>query len=185
MEQMQEHVKAILELVGEDPSREGLLKTPHRVAKMFEELLEGYSQDIVQIINGALFENESETHEMIIIDSISFNSMCEHHMLPFTGKVHVAYIPQDKIIGLSKIPRIVDVFSRRLQVQERLTNQIADCLIEILEPLGVIVVVEGNHSCASLRGVKKEGVMMRTVASRGSFLTDTNVKNEFYALIKQ
>jgi len=179
---IEEAVRLILLNVGEDPQRDGLLRTPHRVAKMYDELLEGYRQDVATIINNALFEVEYGEGEMIVVTNIDYTSMCEHHMLPFTGKAHVAYIPRDKVVGLSKIPRIVDMFARRLQVQERLTNEVADALQEHLDPLGVIVVVEGQHSCAALRGVKKHGVNMVTTAKRGQFRTDPTLVQEFYRL---
>jgi GTP cyclohydrolase I len=180
--EIEEAVRLILLNVGEDPQRDGLLRTPHRVAKMYDELLEGYRQDVATIINNALFEVEYGEGEMIVVANIDYTSMCEHHMLPFTGKAHVAYIPRDKVVGLSKIPRIVDMFARRLQVQERLTNEVADALQEHLDPLGVIVVVEGQHSCAALRGVKKHGVNMVTTAKRGQFRTDPALVQEFYRL---
>ncbi len=175
-------VRLILLNVGEDPSRDGLVRTPHRVAKMYGELLEGYSQDVETIINGAMFEVEYGEGEMVVVASIDYASMCEHHMLPFTGKVHVAYIPRAKVVGLSKIPRIVDMYARRLQVQERMTNEIADALDEHLDPVGVMVVVEGQHSCAALRGVKKHGVNMVTTAKRGEFRTNLALRDEFYRL---
>ncbi len=175
-------VRLILLNVGEDPNRDGLMKTPQRVARMYDELLEGYQQDVEAIINGAMFDVEYGEGEMVIVADIEYTSMCEHHMLPFTGKAHVAYIPRKKIVGLSKIPRIVDMFSRRLQVQERLTNEIADALQSALDPVGVIVVIEGQHSCASLRGVKKHGVNMVTTAKRGEFRTNRDLRDEFYRL---
>ncbi|MEB2289235.1 MAG: GTP cyclohydrolase I FolE [Anaerolineae bacterium] len=180
--EIEEAVRLILLNVGEDPQREGLLRTPHRVAKMYDELLEGYHQDVATLINNAMFEVEYGAGEMIVVANIDYTSMCEHHMLPFTGKAHVAYIPRDKVVGLSKIPRIVDMFARRLQMQERLTNEIADALQEHLDPLGVIVVVEGQHSCAALRGVKKHGLDMITTAKRGQFRTDPALVQEFYRL---
>ena len=180
--EIEEAVRLILLNVGEDPQRDGLLRTPHRVAKMYDELLEGYRQDVATIINNAMFDVEYGEGEMIVVANIDYTSMCEHHMLPFTGKAHVAYIPRDKVVGLSKIPRIVDMFARRLQVQERLTNEVADALHEHLDPLGVIVVVEGQHSCAALRGVKKHGVNMITTAKRGDFRTNPALVQEFYRL---
>jgi GTP cyclohydrolase I len=179
---IEDAVRLILLNVGEDPDRDGLLRTPHRVAKMYDELLEGYRQDPETIINNAMFEVEYGEGEMIVVANIDYVSMCEHHMLPFVGKAHVAYIPRDKVVGLSKIPRIVDMFARRLQVQERLTNQIADTLETYLDPLGVMVVVEGQHSCAALRGVKKHGVNMVTTAKRGEFRTNPALVDEFYRL---
>src|SRR5205809_750794 len=150
--EMQQLVQRQLELVGEDPKRDGLLKTPHRVAKSFEFLTRGYDQDPDEILNDALFDAKSD--EMVIVKDIDFYSLCEHHMLPFFGKCHIAYIPSNKVIGLSKIPRIVDVFSRRLQVQERLTNEIADTISEKIAPLGVAVVMEATHLCMSMRAVE-------------------------------
>jgi GTP cyclohydrolase I len=179
---IEDAVKLILLNVGENPDRDGLQRTPHRVAKMYAEMLEGYTQDVETIINGALFEVEYGEGEMIVVADIDYSSMCEHHMLPFTGKAHIAYIPRDKIVGLSKIPRIVDMFARRLQVQERLTNEVADALNDTLDPLGVMVVFEGHHSCAALRGVKKHGVNMVTTARRGAFRTDAALRDEFYRL---
>jgi len=170
-------VREILVNVGEDPEREGLLRTPHRVAKMWGEVLEGYDIDPVALVNGALFDVAYD--EMVVVKEIEFFSMCEHHMLPFFGRAHVAYIPGDKVIGLSKIPRIVDMFARRLQVQERMTQEIADMLEEVLDPRGVAVVVEGSHMCGMMRGVEKEHTRMVTTAMRGDFKTDRAVRNEF------
>jgi GTP cyclohydrolase I len=180
---IQEAVHEILCAVGEDPERDGLLRTPHRVAKMYGELLEGYTQDLETVVNGAMFDVEYGEGEMVVVANIEYGSMCEHHMLPFTGKAHVAYIPRDKVIGLSKIPRIVDMFARRLQVQERLTNEVADALVQVLDPVGVMIVVEGQHSCASLRGVEKHGLNMVTTAQRGEFRTNSGLREEFYRLI--
>jgi len=172
-------VRKILEALGEDPNREGLLDTPMRVARAYEELLEGYSQDLVELVNGALFDVEYESDEMIVVEDIPYDSMCEHHMLPFTGKAHVAYIPDGKIIGLSKIPRIVEMYARRLQVQERLTTQIKNSVEEVLTPKGVIVMVEGEHECAALRGIKKKNMTMRTVSSSGIFSESGDRRREF------
>ncbi len=176
-------VRQILANVGEDPDRDGLKQTPNRVARMYSELLQGYHQDVKTVINGAMFDVEYGEDEMVVVGDIPYNSMCEHHMLPFVGKVHVGYIPGDKVVGLSKIPRIVDMFARRLQVQERLTNEIADALVQAINPKGVMVVVEGQHSCASLRGVKKHGINMTTTARRGEFRSDLKTRDEFYRLI--
>ncbi|MFQ5408346.1 MAG: GTP cyclohydrolase I FolE [Anaerolineales bacterium] len=176
-------VYEILANVGEDPAREGLQRTPHRVAKMYRELLEGYSQNVHAIINNALFDVGYDEGELVVVSDIEYSSMCEHHMLPFTGKAHVGYIPRDKVVGLSKIPRIVDMFARRLQVQERMTDEIAEALQEAIDPLGVMVVVSGQHSCASLRGVKKHGVNMVTTAKRGAFRRDRDLRDEFYRLL--
>ncbi|GAB4482436.1 MAG: GTP cyclohydrolase I FolE [Anaerolineae bacterium] len=180
---IEEAVRDILINIGEDPDRDGLLKTPHRVAKAYFELLEGYTQSAEQIINGAMFDVEYGEREMVVVANIEYTSMCEHHMLPFTGKAHVAYIPRDRVVGLSKIPRLVDMFAKRLQVQERLTNEIANALVEYLDPLGVMVMVEGQHSCAALRGVKKHGVNMVTTAKRGLFSEDRELRDEFYRMI--
>ena len=176
-------VERLLALLGEDPGRDGLRKTPHRVAKMYREVLAGYGQDIDTILNGALFDVAYGEGEMIVVAGIDFQSMCEHHLLPFTGRAHVAYEPRDRVVGLSKIPRLVDMFARRLQIQERLTNEIADSLVTALDPVGAMVVLEGEHSCASLRGVKKHGVNMVTTARRGSFAADPALRDEFYRLI--
>ena len=176
-------VRDILCAIGEDPERDGLVRTPYRVAKMYDELLEGYSQDLGTIVNGAMFDVEYGEGEMVVVANIEYSSMCEHHMLPFTGNAHIAYIPRDKVIGLSKIPRIVDMFARRLQVQERLTNEIGDALVQVLDPVGVMVVIEGHHSCASLRGVEKHGMNMVTTAQRGAFRTDPGLREEFYRLV--
>lgn len=178
-------IREILLQLGEDPDREGLQRTPHRVAKMYAELLKGCTQNLEEIVNGALFEANYGEGEMVVVADLEYNSMCEHHMLPFIGKAHVAYIPRDRVIGLSKIPRIVDVFAHRLQIQERMTNEIADAIHEALDPSGVMVVVEGEHSCARLRGVKKHGVNMVTTAQRGLFSEDRALRDEFYRLIGQ
>jgi GTP cyclohydrolase I len=174
---IEEAVHTILTSVGEDPDREGLLRTPHRVAKMYDELLAGYHVDPVKLVNEALFDVDYD--EMIIVKDIEFFSLCEHHMLPFYGRAHVAYIPRSKVIGLSKIPRIVEMFARRLQVQERMTRQIADMIEEVLDPLGVAVVVEGAHMCSMMRGVKKEHPRMVTSAMLGSFKENAMTRNEF------
>ncbi len=169
----------ILEAVGEDPNREGLLKTPGRVARMYDELLSGYRTDPAKLINGALFDVEYS--DMVIVRDIEFASLCEHHMLPFLGHVHVAYIPREKVIGLSKIPRIVDMFARRLQVQERMTRQIADFINEVLDPMGVAVVAEGVHMCSMMRGVKKADSSMTTSAMLGVFRENSVTRSEFLA----
>lgn len=167
----------ILDAVGEDPTREGLLRTPKRVARMYDELLSGYRTDPARLINGALFDVEYS--DMVIVRDIEFSSLCEHHMLPFIGRVHVAYIPRKKVIGLSKIPRIVDMFARRLQVQERMTRQIADFINEVLDPLGVAVVAEGVHMCSLMRGVKKAEASMTTSAMLGEFRENSTTRAEF------
>ncbi len=176
---IQQAVQNILTEIGEDPQRDGLRRTPERVARMYNELMMGYSMDIETIINGALFDVEYE--DMVLVRDIEFYSLCEHHMLPFFGKAHVAYIPNGKVLGLSKIPRIVDLFARRLQVQERITTQIADVLEKLLHPKGIAVVLEGAHMCAMMRGVKKSEVVMTTSAMRGIFKMDHNLRQDFYA----
>src|ERR1044071_6073101 len=172
--------KAVIEVikaVGEDPGREGLRNTPDRVSRMYAELLSGYSMDPQKIINGALFHINYD--EMVLVRDIEFYSLCEHHMLPFLGRVHVAYLPAGKVIGLSKIPRVVDMYARRLQVQERMTRQIADFLQQTLEPQGVAVVVEAMHLCSMMRGVKKHDARMTTSAMHGAFRASLATRNEF------
>ena len=172
--------KSIVELiraVGEDPEREGLKRTPERVARMYAELLSGYDADAEKFINGALFNISYD--EMVIVRDIEFYSLCEHHMLPFIGRAHVAYIPAGKVIGLSKIPRVVDMYARRLQVQERMTRQIADFLSEQLKPQGVAVVVEAMHMCSMMRGVKKHDARMTTSAMHGAFRANLATRQEF------
>src|SRR5215207_4974950 len=164
-DEIEQSVRVILENIGEDPEREGLLRTPGRVAKMYAELTAGYHIDPQALINDAVFSVNYD--EMVMVKDIDFSSLCEHHLLPFMGRVHVAYIPQGKVIGLSKIPRIVEMFARRLQVQERMTVQIADFVDEALHPLGVAVVAEGVHMCSVMRGVKKANAKMITSAMRG------------------
>jgi GTP cyclohydrolase I len=176
-QQIEEAVRTILENIGEDPAREGLLKTPSRVAKMYAELTAGYHVDPQALINDAVFSVDYD--EMVMVKDIEFSSLCEHHMLPFMGRVHVAYIPNGKVIGLSKIPRIVEMFARRLQVQERLTVQIADFIDAALHPLGVAVVAEGVHLCSVMRGVKKANAKMITSAMRGVFRSDSKTRAEF------
>ena len=170
-------VRSTLKSIGEDPDREGLQRTPDRVARMYEELTAGYHTDPVKMINDALFDVEYS--EMVVVKDIDFYSLCEHHMLPFYGRAHVAYIPKNKVIGLSKIPRIVEMFARRLQVQERMTQQIADFIQEILHPSGVAVVVEGVHMCSMMRGVKKANSSMVTSAVLGAFRADSKTRSEF------
>ncbi len=175
--EIEEAVRRILVNVGEDPEREGLLRTPDRIARMYDEVLAGYHVDPIALVNDALFDVEYD--EMIVVKDIEFFSMCEHHMLPFFGKAHVAYIPADKVIGLSKIPRIVEMYARRLQVQERMTRQIAELIEEVLEPQGVGVVVEGAHMCSMMRGVRKENARMVTSAMLGNFKKSEKTRNEF------
>lgn len=176
------HIKEILALLGEDPEREGLVKTPERVAKSLQYLTKGYDEDGVQIIQSAIFDEQYQ--QMVLIRDIDLYSTCEHHMLPFIGKCHVAYIPNGKITGLSKIARVVETYARRLQVQERLTVQIRDCIQEALQPLGVAVVIEASHSCMVLRGVEKANALTTTSAFSGIFLSDARTRNEFLNLIK-
>jgi len=174
---LHESVRNILEGVGEDPFREGLLDTPKRVTKMFSELLVGYEQDATELLNGALFDIEHS--EMVVVSDIEFQSLCEHHMLPFLGVAHVAYVPHRKIVGLSKIPRIVEMYSRRLQVQERMTRQIAEAISTLIEPLGVGVITSASHMCSAIRGVKKPASKMTTSSMLGVFKSDPAVKADF------
>ncbi len=174
-------VTDILTAIGEDVNREGLLKTPSRVARMYEELTAGYHVDPERLVNGAIFEVHYD--EMVIVTDIDYYSLCEHHLLPFMGKAHVAYIPNGKVIGLSKIPRIVEMFARRLQLQERMTQQIAEFLNDTLHPQGVAVVAEGVHMCAAMRGVKKANARMVTSAMIGTFKTNQPTRQEFFELI--
>jgi len=178
--ELQEIVERMLGLLGENPAREGLVRTPRRVAKALQTLTSGYSMSVERIVNNAIFAEKYD--EIVSIKNISFFSMCEHHMLPFYGIANVAYIPDGKVIGLSKIPRIVDMFSRRLQLQERLTNQIAYCLNEILEPRGVAVVMEGFHLCMMMRGVEKQSCTTVTSCMLGDFRSNVQTRNEFISL---
>ncbi|MEI6669362.1 MAG: GTP cyclohydrolase I FolE [Acidobacteriota bacterium] len=180
---METLIRQLLEHLGEDPDREGLLDTPRRVAKSLSFLTSGYEEDIDKILNNALFTVDYS--EMVIVKDIDFFSLCEHHMLPFFGKCHVAYIPRTKVIGLSKIPRLVDVFSRRLQVQERLTNQIAETIREKVDPLGVAVVMEATHLCMAMRGVEKQRSYCVTSAMLGAFRERDRTRAEFLDLIRQ
>ncbi|MBO4923808.1 MAG: GTP cyclohydrolase I FolE [Bacteroidales bacterium] len=175
------HVKEILRLIGEDPAREGLVKTPERVAKALQFMTQGYEQDGTEIIQKAIFDEEYK--QMVIVRDIELYSMCEHHMCPFIGKAHVAYIPNGKITGLSKIARVVETYARRLQVQERLTVQIRNCIEESLHPLGVAVVIEAQHTCMSMRGVQKSNAVTTTSAFSGIFLSSARTRNEFLNLI--
>src|SRR5438067_7560081 len=180
---MQELIRQLLGELGEDPSREGLRNTPQRVEKALRFLTSGYDADIDTVLNDALFTVDYS--EMVIVKDVDFYSLCEHHLLPFFGKCHVAYIPTTRVIGLSKIPRIVDVFARRLQVQERLTNQIADTIREKIQPLGVAVVVEATHLCMSMRGVEKQNSFALTSAMLGGFQNDARTRLEFLELIRR
>ena len=172
--------EGIISHVGEDASREGLLKTPERAAKAMQFITQGYEQDASAILKSALFEEEHQ--QMVLVKDIEMYSLCEHHMLPFFGKAHIAYIPNGKIVGLSKLPRVVDVFARRLQVQERLTRQIRDCIQETLQPSGVAVVIEARHMCMQMRGVQKQNSVTTTSAFTGEFLKDST-RQEFISLI--
>ncbi len=176
-EQVQAAVREILDSVGEDPEREGLRATPKRVARMYDELLAGYRTDPVALLNNACFHVSYD--EMVLVRDIEFFSLCEHHLLPFYGRAHVAYLPNGKVVGLSKIPRMVDMFARRLQVQERLTRQVAECLDEVLQPMGVGVVVEAAHLCTMMRGVKKANARMVTSAMCGTFKENPKTRQEF------
>ena len=179
---MQDLVRRLLAELGEDPGREGLVRTPQRVEKALRFLTSGYSANIDEVLNDALFT--VDYNEMVIVKDIDFYSLCEHHLLPFFGKCHIAYIPANRVIGLSKIPRLVDVFSRRLQIQERLTNQIADTIQEKISPLGVAVVVEATHLCMSMRGVEKQNSFAVTSAMVGAFRSNARTRMEFLELIK-
>ena len=181
-EQIASHVKAILDLLGEDTSREGLLKTPERVAKAMQFLTRGYGENGVEIVRSAVFNEEYS--QMVIVKDIELFSLCEHHMLPFIGKAHVAYIPNGEITGLSKIARVVETFARRLQVQERLTVEIRDCIAESLKPLGVAVVIAATHTCMTMRGVQKSNAITTTSAFSGLFMNSSRTRNEFLELIK-
>ena len=181
-EQIAAHVKEILRLLGEDPAREGLVKTPERVAKALQFTTKGYHEDGIEIIRQAIFDEKYR--QMVLVKDIELYSTCEHHMMPFIGKCHVAYIPDGKITGLSKIARVVETFARRLQVQERLTVQIRDCIQEALHPLGVAVVIEANHTCMQVRGVQKANAITTTSAFSGVFLSSSRTRNEFLNLIR-
>ena len=180
-EEFEQAVTKVLELLGEDPTREGLLQTPKRVAKALKFLTEGYDQDPKEILNQALFSTSND--EMVLVRDIEFYSMCEHHMLPIIGRAHVAYIPDGKVVGLSKIPRIVNVYARRLQIQEQMTEQIADAISETIKPKGVAVVVHARHMCMEMRGVQKINSTTVSSALRGLFKSDERTRNEFYNLI--
>ena len=181
IEKLAYHYREILSLLGEDPDREGLIKTPERVAKAMSFVTKGYAQDPVEIINSATFKEDYK--HMVLVKDIELFSMCEHHMMPFVGKAHVAYIPNGRITGLSKIARVVECYARRLQVQERLTVQIRDCIQEALNPIGVAVVIEASHMCMQMRGVEKLGSATTTSAFTGVFLKDTRTREEFMTLI--
>ena len=178
---MESQYRALIEQIGEDPAREGLLDTPKRAAKAMQFLTQGYRQDAEELVNGAIFE--SQNSEMVIVRDIELYSLCEHHLLPFIGKAHVAYLPDGKVIGLSKIPRIVDMFARRLQIQENLTVQIAECVQELIGAKGVGVVIEAKHLCMMMRGVEKQNSSMTTSMMLGRFREDPRTRTEFLTLI--
>ena len=179
---MEQEFRKIIEQVGEDPDREGLLKTPERASRAMSFLTQGYGQDLETILNGAVFESDSD--EMVIVKNIELYSMCEHHMLPFIGKCHVAYLPAGKVIGLSKVARIVDMYARRLQIQENLTKQVADAIDSVTGGQGVAVVVESQHLCMMMRGVEKQNSTMTTSVMLGRFKKDINTRNEFLSLLR-
>ncbi len=180
---MELHYRAIIEALGEDPGREGLVDTPKRAARAMEFLTQGYRQDIAQIVNNAIFATSN--NEMVIVKDIELYSLCEHHLLPFIGRAHVAYLPDGKVIGLSKIPRIVDMFARRLQIQENLTQQIGNCVQQVTGAKGVGVVVEAKHLCTMMRGVEKQNSSMTTSMMLGSFRDDPRTRQEFLELIRK
>jgi len=182
-DRLAEAVRATLRELGEDPEREGLLKTPHRVAESLRFLTSGYNQDVKKVLNGAVYSVAYD--EMVIVKDIEIFSMCEHHLLPFFGRCHVAYIPTKKVIGLSKIPRLVDVFARRLQIQERLTNQIAETIMETIKPQGVGVIIEAKHLCMVMRGVEKQNSVAVTSAMLGAFRDDGQTRAEFLRLVRE
>ena len=182
-DQLEANNRELLELIGEDPKREGLVKTPNRVAKSWEFFSQGYRANLGSIINDAIFHEDCS--EMVVVRDIEFFSMCEHHMIPFFGRAHVGYLPNQKVIGLSKIPRIVDMFARRLQLQERLTSQIANTLEEVLDPVGVAVVMEGRHLCMQMRGVEKQNSFASTSAMLGQFRKSAETRSEFLSIIRK
>ena len=179
---MEQHFKAIISEIGEDPQREGLLDTPKRAAKALSFLTQGYQQDITSVINGALFSSNCDS--MVVVNDIELYSLCEHHMLPFTGRCHIGYIPNGKVLGLSKLARIVDMFARRLQIQENLAQEIAQAIMDVTGAKGVGVVVEASHLCMRMRGVEKQNSEMKTSCMLGSFLNDRDTRLEFLQLIK-
>lgn len=181
LEALTQSFQKILEAVGEDPERQGLAKTPARAARSLEFLTQGYRQSVEEVVNEAIFDTEAR--EIVMVKDIELYSMCEHHLLPFIGKAHVAYIPDGKVIGLSKVARIVDVFARRLQIQENLTTQIAEALMDVLHPLGVAVVIEAKHLCMMMRGVAKQNSIMKTSSLRGCFAEDARTRSEFLSLL--
>lgn len=178
---MQKHFEKIIESTGEDLQREGLLKTPTRAAQAFKHLTEGYHKSLEHVVNGAVFQSDSDG--MVVIKDIEFYSLCEHHLLPFSGKCHIGYLPDGQVLGLSKVARIVDMFAQRLQIQERLTQQVAEAILQVTGAKGVGIVIEANHFCMMMRGVTKQNAVMKTSHWLGDFKTVVNVKNEFLALI--
>ena len=182
IESIQTAVTHILSAVGEDPARDGLIGTPNRVARMYDEMLGGYSVDPVALLNNALFDAEYD--EMVVVSGIEFHSLCEHHMLPFSGVANVAYLPNRQVVGLSKIPRIVDMYARRLQIQEKMTRQISETLSTLIEPLGIGVVLTASHMCSSIRGVRTRGAKMTTSSMLGEFRTNTATREEFLSHIQ-
>jgi GTP cyclohydrolase I len=183
MEELTDSFRRILEAVGEDPARQGLVRTPARAARAFEFLTQGYRQNLEEVVNEAIYD--SEASEIVMVKDIELYSMCEHHLLPFIGRAHVAYIPNGKVIGLSKVARIVDVFARRFQIQEQLTTQVADAIMQALHPLGVAVVIEAKHLCMMMRGVEKQNSIMKTSCLLGVFKEDARTRSEFLALLAQ
>ena len=180
-EKIADLTKLLLKEIGEDPNREGLIKTPSRVSKAWSFFSRGYNQDIDKIINDAIFNENAK--DMVVVRDVEFFSLCEHHLIPFFGKAHVAYIPNGKVVGLSKIPRIIDMFSRRLQVQERLTRQIAETIQDVLEPIGVAVIMEGQHMCMQMRGVEKQNSLTTTSSMLGKFRQSDRTRAEFLSII--
>ena len=180
-DKIREGVRLLLEGIGEDTAREGLIETPDRIARMYEEVCGGYTQDPAEVLSKVFGVDSSE---MIMEKDITFYSMCEHHMMPFFGKAHIAYIPKNKVVGISKLARTVEIYARRLQIQERMTGQIADAIMDCLNPDGVMVVLEAEHLCMTMRGVKKPGSKTLTVATRGVFANDENLKRQFYDMLK-
>ena len=180
-EKIADLTKLLLKEIGEDPNREGLIKTPSRVSKAWEFFSRGYNQDVDEIINNAIFNEDAK--DMVVVRDVEFFSLCEHHLIPFFGKAHVAYIPNGKVVGLSKIPRIIDMFSRRLQVQERLTRQIAETMQDVLEPIGVAVIMEGQHMCMQMRGVEKQNSLTTTSSMLGKFRQSDRTRAEFLSIL--
>jgi len=179
---MEQHWRKIIEAVGEDPERPGLLDTPQRAAKAFEFLTRGYHQNLDDLVNDALFP--SDASEMVVVQDIQLYSMCEHHLLPFVGRCHVAYVPQGKVLGLSKVARVVDMFARRFQIQEQLTTQIAESILSVTNALGVGVIIEAEHMCMMMRGVEKQNSVTKTSAMLGTFRSDARTRDEFLALLR-